>query len=159
MGMFTGAACKGSRFIDVNIHDNPLISLYMEHVSTDVEFKRSAFGNAGQASTSSSINVEWWYADNVYGPTLPYNGRAGSFSCRFIDCDIYCPPSNDYRVAGAFLDAGTFDFLFQGCRFYGPGKSVGHPRNLVDASKPNRFVDCVYENAGGAPYLHDNVIG
>jgi hypothetical protein len=157
MGMFTGAACKGSRFTDVNIHDNPLIGLYMEHVTTDVEFKRSSFGSAG--GTSSSINVEWWYADTVYGPTLPYNGKAGSFDCRFIDCDIYCPASNDYRVAGAFLDGGTFGFLFQNCRFWGPGKSVGLPNKRVDMSKPNLVVDCVFENTGGGPYTHDNGIG
>jgi len=160
MGMFTGAACKGSRFTDVNLNGNPLVGLYMEHVSQDVEFRRSSFGfpQNGVTPQGSSINVEWWYNDPVYGPRLPWGGKAGSFSCRFFDCEIYCPVG-PYNMAGAFLDGGTFDFLFERCRFVGPGKSIGLPNKRVDMSKPNRVVDCVFENAGGGPYFHDNGIG
>lgn len=165
MNMVTLAACKGSRFIDVDLHDNPHVGLYMEHVSTDVEFRRSSFGGSrlGVQTDSSSINVEWWYADTVYGPTLPYGGKAGSYGCRFIDCDIYCPrytgQGKPYEVNGAFLDAGTFGFLFQNCRFWGPGNAIGLPNRLVDSSQPNRVVDCVFENQGLGVTYHDNVIG
>jgi hypothetical protein len=36
---------------------------------------------------------------------------------------------------------------------------VGLPNKRVDMSKPNLVVDCVFENAGGPPYTHDNGIG
>jgi hypothetical protein len=162
MGMWTGAAVAGSRFVDVNLHDNPLIQLYCEHVTRDVTFTNCSFG---PGNTGSSINVEWWYADPVYGPTLPYGGKAGSFDVTFVDCDIWCPAApadagwRAYQYAGAFLDAGTFGFTFKNCRFWGPGKSVGLPRNTVDPAKPNLIVECVFENAGGGPYTHDNLIG
>jgi hypothetical protein len=164
MNMVTLAACRGSRFTDVDLHDNPHVGLYMEHVSTDVEFRRSSFGGSrlGVVADSSSINVEWWYPSNVYGPTLPYGGKAGSFNCTFIDCEIYCPPAQGnkpYEVRGAFLDAGTFGFLFQNCRFYGPGGALGFPNKLVDASRPNRAVDCVFDQDGPDITYHDNVIG
>lgn len=161
MEMFTGAACKGSRFTDVDLHDNPHVGLYMEHVTTDVEFRRSSFGGSrlGVVTDSSSINVEWWYPDAVYGPTLPYSGKAGSFNCKFIDCDIYCPPVTHPFVCGAFLDAGTFGFEFIRCRFWGPGNAVGLPRRLMSATE-NKLFDCVFENGGKRePFYHDNVIG
>ena len=162
MEMFTGASCKGSRFVDVDLHDNPHVGLYMEHVSEDIEFRRSNFGGSrlGIKTDSSSINVEWWYQSNVYGPLLPYGGRAGSFNCKFIDCEIYCPPASHPYVCGAFLDAGTFGFEFINCRFHGPGNAIGLPNKLVDASKPNKVIDCVFENSGKKePFYHDNAIG
>lgn len=163
MEMFTGAACQGSRFIDVDLHDNRHVGLYMEHVSRDVEFRRSSFGGSrfGVVTDSSSINVEWWYEDTVYGPTLPYNNRAGSFDCKFIDCEIYCPPATNQYVCGAFLDAGTFGFVFENCRFHGPGNALGFPNKRMNMAtdKQNKVVNCVFDNAGTEVFYHDNVIG
>jgi hypothetical protein len=173
MNMWLGAACKGSRFTDLNLYDPQLIGLYVEHPADDVEFKNSRFGG-GKARGStpsfsplgSSINAEWWYPDSVYGHLFPFGGKAGSRNVRFIDCEIYCPlpaPGTPewrwYQTAGAFLDAGTYDYLFERCRFYGPGRSVGLPNNTMDPSKPNRVIDCVFDNALGGVYYHDNEIG
>jgi hypothetical protein len=160
MNMVTLAACAGSRFDNVDLHDNPHVGLYMEHISTDIEYRYCSFGGPrlGIIADSSSINVEWWYHDSVYGGNL-----VGSNSCRFIDCEIYCPSysgwGRDYEVKGAFLDAGTFDFLFERCRFWGPGNALGFPNNLVNPSLPNRVVDCVFDNAGTQVTYHDNAIG
>lgn len=167
MNMVTLAACEGSRFDNLDLHDNPHVGLYMEHVSRDLEFRNCSFGGSrlGITPDSSSINVEWWYTDSIYtnAMNLPYNGRAGSYSCRFIDCEIYCPPytgvGKDYEIRGAFLDAGTFDFLFERCRFWGPGSALGFPNNLVDPSKPNRVIDCIFDNAGSQVTYHSNGIG
>ena len=164
MEMFTGAACAGSRFDNVNLHDNPHVALYMEHVTTDVEFTNCNFGGptaagGNVATDSSSINVEWWYMDGAYGPSLPYGGRAGSYNCKFIDCEIYCPPTSHPLVKGAFLDAGTYGFQFIRCRFYGPGNALGFPNNRMLPSSPNVATDCIFDNAGSQITFHDNVIG
>lgn len=167
MNMVTLAACKGSRLSNVDLHDNPHVGLYMEHVSTDVEFRQSSFGGSrlGVVPDSSSINVEWWYADQVYGPTLPYGGRAGSYDCRFVDCAIYCPvytgQGKAHEVKGAFLDAGTFGFEFVRCRFWGPGNALGFPNKRVnmDPAKDNKVIDCLFENQGSQITYHDNLIG
>jgi hypothetical protein len=166
MNMVTLGNCKGSRFYDLDLHDNPHVGLYMEHGSTDLEFHRCNFGGPrlGIQPDSSSINVEWWYQDGVYSARYPgYNGRAGSFNCKFIDCEIYCSPPQGpkpYEVNGAFLDAGTFGFEFIRCRFYGPGNALGFPNKLADASKPNKVIDCVFDNGGRKePSYHDNAIG
>lgn len=164
MGMWTGAASSGSRFYDVDLRDNPHVGLYLEHVSSDFEFHHCSFGGK---NTGSSINAEWWYRDG-YGQYLPYGGRSGSFNVGFYDCEIYCPPSDRnarwdwYTTAGAFLDAGTFGFRFERCRFFGPGLALGLPSNrlMVDSSKPNVYFDCVFDNLGGTVhYYDDRVIG
>jgi hypothetical protein len=161
MEMVTLGAVAGSRFDNIDLHDNPHVALYMEHMSTDVEFRNSSIGGSrlGVVTDSSSINAEWWYNDNAYGPFFPFNNKAGSYSCRFIDCEIYCPPVLHPYVCGAFLDAGTFDFLFQRCRFWGPGNALGFPNNLINPSLPNRVVDCVFDNAGTQVFYHGNAIG
>lgn len=167
MNMVTLANCAGSRFTDVDLHDNPHVGLYMEHVSTDVEYRRSNFGGPrlGVQPDSSSINVEWAYESAVYGPRLPFGGKAGSYSCRFIDSDIFCPKyigvGKDYEVRGAFLDAGTFDFLFLRCRFWGPGAALGFPKKRLnmDPAKDNKAIDCIFEQDGPDVTYHDNLIG
>lgn len=168
MEMYTGASCAGSRFDNVNLHDFPHVGLYMEHVTTDVEFTNSNFGGpttAGGniAADASSINVEWWYMDEWYGPLLPHGGRAGSYNCKFIDCEIYCPAytgwGKEYECKGAFLDAGTYGFQFIRCRFYGPGNALGFPNNRMVPSSPNIATDCIFDNAGSQISYHDNAIG
>ena len=163
MGLWTGAACKGSRFYDCNFQSE-LIPYYPEHITEDVEFHYCTFGGE-QNEHSSSINAEWWYADSVYGAHLPYGGKAGSFNVKFYNCEIYCPlPPPDagwraYQTAGAFLDGGTFGFRFENCRFWGPGNAVGMPNKMVDPSKPNVVIGCTFDNDGKEVYFHDNLIG
>jgi len=161
MEMFTGAAVAGSRFDNVDLHDNPHVGLYIEHPTNDVIFTNCSFGNPklGTSSDSSSINVEWWYQDTAYGGLFPFGGRAGSFNCQFISCEIYCPPTSHPLVKGAFLDAGTYGFRFENCRFWGPGNALGFPNNLMDPTKPNAAVNCTFDNQGSQITFHDNIIG
>jgi len=165
MAMCTLANCAGSRFKDLNFHDGPHVDLYMEHVSEDIVFDHCSFGKGASIRDASPLNVEWTYMDAVYAARYGMGGKAGSRNCTFVNCDFFCPLSPDeshwsaYHVAGAFLDAGTYDFRFDKCYFYGPGRSVGHPQHLLDPTKPNQFINCIYDNAKGAPYTHGNLIG
>jgi len=101
----------------------------------------------------------------VYGPHLPYGGKAGSFNVRFFNCEIYCPTAppdagwRAYQTAGAFLDGGTFGFRFENCRFWGPGNAIGMPNKMVDPNKPNVAIGCTFDNDGSQVYYHDNLIG
>jgi hypothetical protein len=171
MNMVTLAAVKGSTFTDLNLYDPQLVSLYIEHPSEDIIFRRSRFGGGklpGSAPSfaplSSSINAEWWYADSVYGHLFPHGGKAGSRNITFSDCEIYCPlppPGTEswksYQYAGAFLDGGTYGYRFERCRFYGPGRSSGYP--TTNLGPQTIYVDCTYDNAMGGPYTHDNAVG
>jgi hypothetical protein len=178
MNMVTIANCNGSTFTDLNLHNPKLVGLYLEHGSENMVFRRSRFGGGilpGSAPTvtpvltpgvvPNSINAEWWYMNPVYAARFPgFGGRGGSRNNSFIDCEIYCPlppPGTEswrfYQHAGAYLDAGTYGYRFERCRFYGPGKSLGYPTTALGPQTV--WIDCTFDNAGGLPYTHSDPIG
>lgn len=179
MGGTVLAAGMGSRVYDAHF-TSPRIPLYPEHPAHDIEFHHCTFGPKYGTTTrqnrGSSINAEWWYGSSnpafnpaystylsqLLGPVS--KGKHGTHDLRFYDCDIWCPPIPNpsawdwYTTAGAFLDAGTFAYRHERCRFWGPGlaRAIPSDRLMIDPSRPNVAIDCVYENQGDQLHVFDN---
>jgi hypothetical protein len=140
MGMWTGSQCDNSVIEDFQLLEQPYVGLYIEHVTHDCVFRRFKIESSG-----TGINIEWWY------------GGAGSYNLTFEDGDIYCP-AGGYPLAGVFADAGTYGLTFRRCRFWGPGRAIWLPNNMVQ-NVPAVIQDCVFEQSGPNVSYHSNAIG
>jgi hypothetical protein len=154
MGMWTGAYVNGSTISNFDLSGNPHVGLYCEHVTSEVTFDRFKINHAGDGN---AVNVEWWYADSVYGPLLPYGGKAGSGNITWQNFDITVPAGK----WAFFLDAGTFGCTIQNGIIRGAGNGIAHPANLVDPTKPNviDWASIQFLATGQKELVHNNAIG
>ncbi len=168
MAMFTGSWCSDSIIEDFEIEQAP-VGVYIEHVTRNTIFRRFKIHNIadqtvaggsepGNILQARSISIEWWYADSVYGPSLPYGGKAGSYNLTFEDGDIYCPAGSGAR-AGVFVDAGTFGLTFRRCRFWGPGRALVLPNNRIGGGPDAVIENCIFQQSGANVTYHNNAIG
>lgn len=154
MGLWTGAYCRDSVFEDITSIDQPNVGIYIEHVTSGCVFRRLNI-----KTWSWGIVSEWWYQDGVYGPSLPYGGKAGSFDNVIEDFEIQVDDPNGW---GIFLDAGTFGYTIRNGRIYGAGNGIRYPANLVDPARPNQIDWASIDMSGlaGIPsQQHSNPIG